>query len=285
MLESATAHRPSVLLLAGEVREEWTRALEAGGLDVAATGWLDGITAARLRRPDLLLVSTDLPEGAPWILLSTFRSAVDFVNLPIVIAGRGADRYAGEELFQYRADHYVADPVDGEAIRKAIGIGRVPAPRHPHARKIAVLGGVAMISLFAALGIRVFGEATGAGPFPGIEWLFFCMMLVTLSAFAAFAIYLKPGKRPTARLLRSSLGWIGLMLVNLRALVPGDGQRGRFGLAALGLLACAAWAWMGPRVKERSRGEARAFHFLAAALALLSAALVVLAIRSVASRS
>jgi hypothetical protein len=57
--------RPTVLLLAGDIRDEWKRALEAAGLEVITTGWLDAVTAARLHHPRVVVVSADLPANAP----------------------------------------------------------------------------------------------------------------------------------------------------------------------------------------------------------------------------
>ena len=280
MLEPSPSRRPSVLLLAGGVREEWTRALEAGGLDVATTGWLDGITAARLRRPDLLLVSTDLPEGAPQSVLTAFRSD-DLRQLPIVLAGPGADRMDQEVPGPVRPDQCLPGTIDAgvlpERLRAAMGAGRVRAIPKPAAR-VAI--GLVMVSLLAWGGRVVLDTFayrwTGAVPSPATRWLLLGAFVVPF--VAAVAITFKARTRPISLAERRTLlGWLGLMLWNggrmfpLGATAPEGGTAAQFAGFSLGLCAFAAWAWLGPSAKQRTPRVRRAFHLLAAGLVLLAA--------------
>lgn len=280
MPDATPARRPTVLLLAGEVRDDWTRALEAGGIDVATTGWLDGITAARLKRPDLLLVSTDLPEGAPPSVLTAFRST-DLGPLPIVLAGPGADRLDQEVPGLARPDlclpGTVAPEQLPERVRAAIREGRVtllPRPARNIGVTLVVIAAAAMASRLV-LHLFVYGGSDAAMP-PTIAWLLLAAFVLPL--VAAGIVALRARTRPISLAERRSLlGWLGLMTWNVGRFVPGTGQWGQFGGAALGMLLFAAWAWQGQKVKRRSRGEALTFRILAGALVLLAGGCVALA--------
>lgn len=276
MTEPSPVRRPLVLLLAGEVRDDWTRALEAGGLEVASTGWLDGITAARHRRPDLLLVSTDLPDGAPRSVLSAFRGAVDLYELLIVVAGPGAKRLDDEVLGPLRADHYLLEPIGGEAlasrVREAIRVGRVTWRQRPGARVVVGLMAIGLLAMVAGTFLDpVLRTTRGSGVSPAVEWLLFGVFVAAL--VAAIAVALKTRERPLSiPQWRTHLAWGGMLLFNGGTLVPGHALTARFAGAGLGCVAWAAWAWLGPRAKPRTPGARRAFRVLAAGMLLLGLA-------------
>jgi CheY-like chemotaxis protein len=276
MTGSSTSRRPLVLLLAGEVRDDWTRALEAGGLEVATTGWLDGITAARHRRPDLLLVSTDLPEGAARSVLSAFRSAVDLYELLIVVAGPGAKRLDDEQLGPSRADRYLPEPTRDEALagslHEAIRVGRATWRQRPGARIVVGLMAIGLLAMVAGIFLEgVLRTTMGSRVSPTVEWILFGVFVAAL--VAAIAVALKTRERPLSiPQWRTHLAWGGMLLWNGGSLVPGHDLTARFAGAGLGCVAWAAWAWLGPQAKPRTRGARRAFHFLAGALILLGLA-------------
>jgi DNA-binding response OmpR family regulator len=137
--------RPSVLLLAGEVRDAWTRALEEAGFEVRTTGWLDGVTAARLRRPDVVLVSADLPANARVAVTTAFR-ADDLSTIPIAVAGVSPGVAERESAHPLRADRYIQLPVTADRLAREVAEtirrGRVPWRRPPEQRLALALLGV-----------------------------------------------------------------------------------------------------------------------------------------------
>jgi hypothetical protein len=283
MPDPTTERRPAVLLLAGDVRDEWTRTLGAGGVDVATTGWLDGITAARLRRPDLLLVSTDLPEGAVQSVLNAFRLPADMRQLPIVVAGAGAGQLERLATPIILADHYVPDPGDGDAfagrIRDAIRGGRVPLLWQP-AEKVAswlLAAAFAVVALRLGLQGVYYVRARGL-PIPSaVQWSFLAAFLVPV--IAAVAIGVAARTRPfSIAATRTALNLsLPIFLLNAARLVPAEGPAARLVGYSLGCAGYAAWAWLGPKAKPRSRGVARAFRGLAVGLLLLAGGFVALA--------
>jgi hypothetical protein len=263
-----------VLLLAGEVREAWSRALTAAGFDVRTTGWLDGVTAARVGRPDLVLVAADLPANAPQILCTAFRSAEDLKDVPIAIAGLApevAERAWEQPL---RADRYIPASADADApvreVREALRAGRTPWKRRSVEKVIiglVVVGSLALVaSSWTESLLRLQRRA-------GVPAASAALLAFGLGAFtAAFVLGFASRKRPLSPSERRTvLGWVGLVLVQAQFLVrPAHAALG-LAAASLGLLAWAVWAWQGPRVKPRSRAATRWFHVLAGALVVLAA--------------
>lgn len=180
-------------------------------MDVIATGWLDAVTAARIRRPDVVLVSMDLPENAP---------------------------------------HWMGKRASGVVI------------------------GLLLISGFALL-VRLFLEAAWGRahtrPTLEVEWLAFSAVVVPLAA--AVVVGLAARTRPLSIAeRRSSLGWLGLFLLNGGRVVPGGGMLALFAGWTLGSLALAAWAWLGPSPTPWFKRSRRSFQVLAGALVLLAVA-------------
>lgn len=274
--DPSPARRLSVLLLADGVREEWRGALTAAGLEVATTGWLDGVTAARLRRPDVVLVSTDLPDHAPSMVCTAFRT-LDLAAIPVVVAGPGADRLDQESALPARADLYLPAPLDLAALAGKVrdAVREVPGRLYRGRSRQVVLGLVAVAllltgghALLEAFHVRLWGA-----PIPlATEWALFGTSVA--AALAAVGVATAGRTRPfNVAERRVALTWLALLLWSLGSLAPGHGFVVRLGGVALALVALARWAWLGPRAKPRTPRVRRAFHLLAGALVLLAAAL------------
>lgn len=275
MSESTQPRRALVLLLAGDLRERWTRALEAGGLEVTATGWLDGVTAARIRRPDVVLVSMDLPESAPQMVCNGFRMSTDLARIPIVVVGPGSDRLDQHAPAQLRADHYLPQSIDGEAlaarVREAAASGRI---RWLGSRASRVVVGLLLFSGFALMAwllLTAYWGLSHTRPTLESQWLAFAAIVVPFAA--ALAVGLAARTRPLSIAeRRSALGWLGLFFWNGGRVVPGGGMLALFAGWTLGSLALAAWAWLGPSPTPWFKRSRRAFQLLAGALVLLAVA-------------
>jgi hypothetical protein len=278
MPSDSPSRRPEVLLLAGEARDAWARSLAAAGLEVNTTGWLDGTTAARLRRPDAVLVSTDLPPNAPQLLCNGFRASVDLAGLPIIVAGPGADRVDQAALEPMRADHYVLASADGDGladrVREAIRVGRVPAVGKPARTLALALGVVSAAAMVARLfvGTRPVSAATA--------WLLLAAIVLPLAG--AFAVGVAARKRPmSVAEWRRTLGWLGLLLWNVGRFIPAGGRFAEWSCVSLGACAFAGWAWLGPAPTPWFPRSRRPFQILAGAfIALAAAPLVVWALRA-----
>lgn len=275
MSESSHPRRPLVLLLAGDLREGWSRALEAGGFEVNATGWLDGVTVARIRRPDVVLVSTDLPENAPQVVCNGFRMSGDLARIPIVVVGPGSDRLDQQAPAQMRADHYVPQSIEGEAlaarVREAAASGRI---RWLSKRASVVAGGLLLLSAFALLArllLEAYWGRTRTRPTLESEWLAFAAIVLPFAAAVVVGLVARTRPLSIAE-RRSSLGWLGLMFWNVGRFVPGGGMLAQFAGVTLGSLAFAAWAWLGPSPTPWFKRSRRAFQLLAGALVLLAVA-------------
>jgi hypothetical protein len=264
-----------VLLLADAVREEWTRALEAGGLEVSTTGWHDAVTAARLRRPDVVLVSTDLPANAPQAVCDEFRSAVELATLPIVVAGPGAKGIETGATWPLRADHYVAGPVDlgalAERIRVAEASGRIGFLNRRASRVVLGLLVASAFALLSLAPLELYWRGVGAERTRAGEWLAFAAIALPLAAAIAVATAARTRRLSVAE-WRSVLGFGGLVLLNCGRFVPGAGVLGQLAGGTLGLLAWAGWAWLGPSPTPWFVRSRRAFQILAVILALLAVA-------------
>jgi hypothetical protein len=240
---------------------------------VDITGWLDGHTAARLRRPALLLVSTDLPDGAVNSVVTGFRYAAELQELPVVVAGDGASRLDGEVLGPRRADHYLPAPIGGPAlaaaVKEVIRKGRVPWRERPGARAVLALTIVGMFAMFAAITAEpVLRLVARKQVPPAVAWLLFGVTLTAYLAAAAVAIVKR--ERPLAvPQWRTVLAYAGFIAMNGGRLAPGAGRVAQSVGITLGFGALAAWAWLGPLAKPRSRGAALGFRILAGVLLLI----------------
>lgn len=265
------ASRATVLLLAGEMREEWSRALTAGGLDVHTTGWLDALTAARVRRPDVVLVSTDLPAGAPQAICTTFRSTADLAAVPILVAGPGAERMDEEALAPVRADRYVRAPVNGDVlvreVRDPLSVAGLPRRRPAQTVVLALLALATAAAFVPALADFLLKgpPETRLGPI--------AFGVGVLAALAALVLGVATRERPLSGIERRRvLGWAATWIWCVGAVSPESFGAAGVAVFSVGCLAWAAWAWLGPRVKPTTPRRRRAFLLLAGTLVVLAAA-------------
>ncbi len=246
MSEAGAAPRQArVLLLAGEVRDAWAAAL-APEFDVATTGWLDGVTAARLRRPDVVVVGMDLPGGAAAAACRGFRSAMDLRKLPIVVAGDGAYALEAETSELLRADRYV--PVlDGAAlaaqVRDLLRVGRARLPKA--ARIVAgACGAVLVLAMLARIAADAFFPALRTPAF-GVATL----AVAVAAALAAGVTVAVARPRPVSPFeRRRALAWAGMWLIWIGTAGPHWLALAKMVAFSLALGAWATWAWLGPRV-------------------------------------
>jgi MFS family permease len=273
--------KASVLLLAGEVRDEWKAALEAAGLEVHTTGWLDAIPFARLNPPDVVVASADLPRNAPQLLLNAFRGSAGFGSIPVVVAGLRPDEIetdTGAPPLLAPADHYVPAPVIpralGAEVREIARTGRVPQKRTLGqwialwlaGSGIALLGAY-VVAQFLGLAaeqppggslVRVSGALLAAGAT--------CLGVGATVAFVVDRRPLTPHRR------RRAIAWFAFFAWQL-AFTSGPVFHGlELVMASVAALAGAAWAWLGRSVKPRGPAARRWLAVLAVFLVALAIA-------------
>ena len=79
-------------------------------LQVSVTG-LDGLTAIRARRPDLILLDMHLPDISGMELLRQLQADVHTAGTPVVVVSADALTHQIEEAFAAGCSHYLTKPV------------------------------------------------------------------------------------------------------------------------------------------------------------------------------
>jgi hypothetical protein len=116
-MTTKSASPKTVLLVAGPGAENARLALAQGGYVVRESGWLDAVTAARVERPDAVVIAGELPRGAAEMLVRAFGSQ-DVYAVPLVLAGVPDElRVEPSLLLKVRA---VAKPADPGAVLAAV---------------------------------------------------------------------------------------------------------------------------------------------------------------------
>jgi hypothetical protein len=241
----------SVLLIAEGAREAWRSALERAGCVVRAPGWLDAITAARTERPDVVVISADVPDHAVPVVVRGFRGS-DLHALPLLVAGVAEELVESELEPMFRPDRVMAPPVDPGALAAEVlalaRSGRI-APRP--SRLSLVLGGLSLLLVGALLLGAGFPPLLSRLPFLGGAWPFVIAAALLLATGAAASA--RDRDRPRSPWgLRSGAGWTGLLLLQAATRFAGPERWPGALTASAAFLAFAAWAWLGQKVKRRS---------------------------------
>lgn len=266
-MSAAEGARTKVLLLAEGVREEWKGALAEGGLEVASTGWLDGVTAARLHRPDAVLLSADLPANARGVLLQSLR-APDLARIPVVVAGVEPD--LAEVESPIRADRYVPAPVNpgglAREVFEAVREGRV---RWTLPRGVRVAGLLYAVVFLFLVGRVMVTWLSDFGLDPALDALLGGVALVCFAGAAGLTVRWGRRHRVAAVTARFVLAWCGLAFL-WNALGPVGVMRHVAVTALLGTWL--ADALLGPPVHPGSRRWLIWYRVEAGALSLAMAA-------------
>jgi PAS domain S-box-containing protein len=80
-------------------------------LEVSMIG-LDGLSAIRSRRPDLILLDMQLPDISGLELLRHLKQDDDVANIPVIVVSADATTARMQEALTLGATHYVTKPVD-----------------------------------------------------------------------------------------------------------------------------------------------------------------------------
>lgn len=280
------------MLVAGPSLDAWSGALAEAGFEVRTPGWKDAITAARVQRPDAVVIADDLPDGATPLVQRAF-TAPDVEVIPRVVIGTAPDpafEFAGTGA-RYLPPAVTRDAL-GAAVRDVIRERAAPT-RTAVARLLRIVAPAAALLailplVVADVSVDVARWAGGQGIIAHGERLVGVAGALTLLGGSIVAATLLAGAVLAARsdlpAVREAVGWMSFVLLQCSA--PASRLWGRVPAVALlsaGFLAASGWALLGPKVKPRSAAARvwfRVLAVLAAALALLCAGLVVAAYRS-----
>ncbi len=80
-------------------------------MEVSTIG-LDGLTAIRARRPDLILLDMQLPDISGLELLRYLKQDADVADIPVIVVSADATTLRTQEALTLGAAHYVTKPVD-----------------------------------------------------------------------------------------------------------------------------------------------------------------------------
>ena len=73
---------------------------------------LDGLSAIRQRRPDLILLDMQLPDISGLELLRHLKNDDDVADIPVIVVSADATTARMQEALTLGAAHYVTKPVD-----------------------------------------------------------------------------------------------------------------------------------------------------------------------------
>ncbi|MFL5299568.1 MAG: hypothetical protein ACJ79R_04400 [Anaeromyxobacteraceae bacterium] len=252
-----------MLLVAGAARDTWAGALAAAGFEVRTVDWLDAVTAARVRRPDAVVIADDLPGRATDVLRSAL--AGDLNTLPVVMAGAPPNDPVRAEMDTFR---YVSAPTAlatvGAVVTEAMRAGR-PRKALPSWWWLELSGGLVLAAglIVGSLSSWIERRTPGAGR----------AVLGGATAFAvagaAAALFLAIWRRSHSARMCVKHAWIFLvMLLPAHEALFGTAPATASFSASLALMS--ASAWLARDAKPRSPAARR--WLLAVAIALLLAA-------------
>ncbi len=258
-MADAVQGRTKVLLLAGDVRDEWKRALEAAGFDVRVAGWLDALPAARTEGPDVVVVSGDLPPQAPQLVVNALRGSGSS-HVPVVVAGAPEpERFPPFAATAGLADRYVASPVVPEALARAVAeaVGK---------RRRFFLGS-APAAGFSVMGLALLAtSALGSGAGSALRTVLEVVGAGSIAVGLALTLRHEGGKGPlTIGEWRRFFGAVGFWTLCLVPYPLGTHWSEPI-CFTVAFAAWAAWAWLVARSKERP------LRWLALAVVLLAVA-------------
>ena len=98
-----------------------TKGLEAHGHEVmtAANGW-DGLTLARIEKPDLILLDNVMPKMDGATTLASLRAMKETRNIPVVMITALSDKEHVTEALKNGAADYIVKPFDIDVLLKRI---------------------------------------------------------------------------------------------------------------------------------------------------------------------
>jgi hypothetical protein len=250
-----------VLLLGGEGRDAWEQALRGAGFQVRTTGWLDAVTAVRLRRPDAVVVADDLPAGAAELLARAFL-AMELWEVPLLACCPPSLEL---ELAFPRAPprRFLSAPVDPATVPGLVS-SLLEEAAHPRRQSPWLLTFIAFAAFVAA------GAALTLGKSPSTvrEWFVAVGQAAAFGCFTGFLAQAIVVPRPLRlAAVRTVCGWASVLVWQC---MPRAGPRAFFAAITFASLSGSVWAGLSLRVKPRTPGWRAWFVVLAVAFAALA---------------
>jgi CheY-like chemotaxis protein len=87
---------------------------------VEASDGTSGLEAARLRRPDVIVVDLKMPGMDGFSFCRTARTTVKLSKTPIILLTGSKQDEVKQEAFKAGADHFMTKPIDGAELARCI---------------------------------------------------------------------------------------------------------------------------------------------------------------------